>query len=165
MLPGLAGLSLALIIGACAMPSFMSFPSQQRGNRVDPDQLSQLVVGTSTRTDATALLGTPTAKATFDDDTWLYLAEVTRPVIAGTNDIEHQQVVILHFDNGGVLRQIEHKTQADAEPVQIVSRTTPSPGSEASWLQQLLGNVGKFSAGSPGGGGTGGGAPGGGGGY
>jgi len=34
----------------------------------------------------------------------------------------------------------------------VVSRATPSPGSEASFIQQLLGNVGKFSTGGvPGG--------------
>ena len=36
-------------------------------------------------------------------------------------------------------------------PVEIVSRTTPSPGNDVSFLQQLLGNVGRFNPGGPGG--------------
>jgi hypothetical protein len=42
----------------------------------------------------------------------------------------------------------------------VIARTTPSPGTEASFLQQLLGNIGRFNpagVGSAGGGGGGGG--------
>jgi outer membrane protein assembly factor BamE (lipoprotein component of BamABCDE complex) len=137
---------VALTLSACeSMPAFMRFPPQVRGNKVDEEVLSQLVPGTSTRADVTALIGSPTAKATFDDNTWLYIGEVTRPVIAATNTVLEQQVILLTFDGGGVLRDIARKSQGDAVPVTVVSRATPAPGNEASILQQLLGNVGKFS--------------------
>ncbi len=128
------------------MPNFMSYPPQVRGNKIDADQVSQLVPGTSTRQDATALLGSPTARATFDDNTWIYISEVTKPVIGGTQGVRDQQVYVLSFDDKGVLTKVQKKTQEDGLPVDVVSRTTPSPGTEASVLQQLLGNVGKFSA-------------------
>ncbi len=51
------------------------------------------------------------------------------------------------FDDRGVLQSIKRLDQDDAQPVSVVSRATPSPGSESSFLQQLLGNVGKFNAG------------------
>lgn len=133
------------------MPAFMSFPPQVRGNMVDEQQLKELVPGTSSKADATALIGSPTARATFDDNTWIYIAEVTQPVIAGTQSVNRQQVIVLSFDDGGILRNIDRKTKADALPVDVVARTTPSPGSDATFLQQLLGNVGKFSPGIPGG--------------
>jgi hypothetical protein len=47
-----------------------------------------------------------------------------------------------------VLTSVQKKTIDDGKPVEIVSRTTPSPGTEASVIQQLLGNVGRFNAGS-----------------
>ena len=68
-----------LLVGGC---SFFAAKPQLRGNRVDADQLKELVPGTSTRTDVTALIGSPTARATFDDNTWIYISEVTRPRIA-----------------------------------------------------------------------------------
>ncbi len=142
-------LGLALTLGACSVPHFMAFNPQTRGNMVDADQLKELVPGTTTRADVTSLIGSPTARATFDDNTWIYIAEVTRPVIGGTLDVNQQQVVVLSFDQKGVLRNVETKTKADSMPVQVVSRTTPSPGSDASLLQQLLGNVGKFSPVAP----------------
>ncbi len=145
--PALCLLLAALAMPGCASISSLTFSPQIRGNKVDQELLTQLVPGTSTRSDATALIGSPTARATFDDNTWIYIGEVTKPVIAGTQTIESQEVVVLTFDQGGVLRNIERRNQSDAAPVAIVSRSTPSPGNNASVLQQLLGNVGRFSPG------------------
>lgn len=142
-------LLLALLLTAC---SVVEAPRQLRGNRVDSDQLKELVPGTSTRADATSLLGSPTAKATFDDNTWIYIGETTRTRVARTPGILQQDVVVLSFDAGGVLRGVKKLNQDDGMDVAVVSRATPSPGSEASFMQQLLGNVGKFSTGGvPGG--------------
>ena len=43
----------------------------------------------------------------------------------------------------------------------VIARTTPSPGTEASFMQQLLGNIGRFNPTGIGGAGTGGGSSGG----
>lgn len=137
-----AGLALAL--GGCASDLF-SFPPQARGEQVNPDDLAQLVPGTSTRKDVAALLGSPLTKAPFDDNIWIYVSQITRPVIGGTNYVRTQHVYAITFDNAGVLRDIVQKDKADALPVQVVSRTTPSPGSEASFMQQLIGNIGRFN--------------------
>ena len=128
----------------------MEAPKQLRGNRVDDDQLKELVPGTSTRADATSLLGSPTAKATFDDNTWIYIGETTRSRVGRTPGVLQQDVVVLSFDAGGVLRGVKRLNQDDSRDVSVVSRATPSPGSEASFMQQLLGNVGKFNAGPQG---------------
>jgi outer membrane protein assembly factor BamE (lipoprotein component of BamABCDE complex) len=133
------------LAGCNGTGDFFSFPPQVRGNKIDEDQLAQLVPGTSTRQDVTALLGSPTVKGAFDDNRWIYVSEVTRPVIAGTQGIEDQHVVVVTFDDKGVLTGVQKRAQDDALPVQVVDRSTPSPGTEASWLQQLLGNVGKFT--------------------
>jgi outer membrane protein assembly factor BamE (lipoprotein component of BamABCDE complex) len=138
---------LALPAAACSGPDFMTFPPQTRGNKVDPELLAQLVPGTSSRADATALIGSPTTRATFDDNTWIYIGEVTKPVIGGTQRVRDQQVVVLTFDQGGILRNIDRRGPEDAQSVSVVSRATPSPGNNASVLQQLLGNVGRFNPG------------------
>jgi outer membrane protein assembly factor BamE (lipoprotein component of BamABCDE complex) len=139
-----AALLLVLLAG-CDLPAFLSFPLQVRGSKVDADQVKELVPGTTTRQDVTSLLGSPTAKATFDDNTWIYISQLTKPIIGGTQAVEDQHVLVLTFDQGGILRNIDTKSRDDSKSVTVVSRTTPSPGSEASFLQQLLGNVGKFS--------------------
>ncbi len=142
----LIAVSLAAQLGACTPPDFMSFPPQTRGNKVDPDDLAQLVPGTSSRADVAALLGAPTIKGSFDDNTWIYISEVTKPVIGGTQDIREQNVIKVTFDDKGVLRNIVKRNQDDGKDVTVVDRATPSPGNDTSILAQVLGNVGRFSA-------------------
>jgi outer membrane protein assembly factor BamE (lipoprotein component of BamABCDE complex) len=143
--------------------SWLLPPPVLRGNKVDAEHLKELVPGTSTKADVTALIGSPTARATFDDSTWLYISEVTqqRPgQVLGEID---QNVVVVSFDDKGVLQKVGTRDKADSLPVNVVARTTPSPGTEASFMQQLLGNIGRFNPGglvpSGGGGGSAGGAP------
>ena len=155
----IAALLLPVLTG-CSVEGVLTHSPQSRGNKVDPEVLGQLVPGTSSRADATALLGSPTIRGMFDDNTWLYIAETTKPRIAGTLEVEDQNVVVLTFDPNGILRKIEKRSQNDASDVSMVTRFTPSPGNNASVLQQLLGNVGRFSPGgtakTPATGGTGG---------
>jgi outer membrane protein assembly factor BamE (lipoprotein component of BamABCDE complex) len=128
--------------------SFFEQPPHLRGNAVDPDSLKELVIGTSTRVDVNSLLGSPTAKAVFDDNTWIYISEVTQPRIGRIQGVNSQNVVVMNFDQSGVLRGIKKLDQDDGKEVTVVSRATPSPGSDATFLQQLLGNVGKFTPGA-----------------
>ena len=133
LLPALAG---------CNTVGLFSWPPQPRGQQVDPADVTQLVPGISTRKDVTALLGSPTATASFEPNTWLYVSQITRPVIGGTQTVRSQHVLAISFDQAGVLRDIAVTDQANALPVQVVSRSTPSPGTHASFLQQLIGNIG-----------------------
>lgn len=122
-------------------------PRTLRGNKVDVDALKELVPGTSTKKDVTALIGSPTTRATFDDNEWIYISETTHTRIGRTPGVLNQDVTVVNFDPQGVLRNIKRLNEADARDVAVVSRSTPSPGSEASFLQQLLGNVGRYNVG------------------
>jgi outer membrane protein assembly factor BamE (lipoprotein component of BamABCDE complex) len=150
-------LPLLLGLSSCGVIHIFDPTFRQRGSRVDPDALKELIPGTSSRADVQALIGSPTAKATFDDNTWIYISQITTTRIGRTPGVRTQDVVILTFDQNGTLRGIAKRDKADAAPIAMAAGATPSPGSEASFLQQLFGNVGKFTpAGLPGGGGLGG---------
>lgn len=156
LLPALAVLAALALLPACSM---ISASPQTRGNMVQLDDLKELVPGTSTRADAMSLLGSPTAKASFDDNRWIYIGEVTRPRIGRIQGVVRQQVVLLDFDDKGVLRHVQRLNQKNALPVEVVSRETPTPGSHASFFQQLFGNLGHYNplaAGQPAGPATGG---------
>ena len=144
--------TLSLPLGACGMLHIFDPTLRQRGSLVDQDSLRELIPGTSTRADVTALIGSPTARATFDDNTWIYISQTTSTRIARTPGVPKQNVVVLTFDQGGTLRGIAQRTKSDGKDIAMAAGATPSPGSEASFLQQLFGNVGKFTpAGLPGG--------------
>jgi outer membrane protein assembly factor BamE (lipoprotein component of BamABCDE complex) len=141
------------MLASCA---WLAPPPTVRGNKIDAEQLKELVPGTSTKQDVTAVVGSPTSVATFDDNTWLYISELTQPRIGRTLGELTQNVVVLNFDQNGVLKTVEHRDKEDSLPVSVIARKTPSPGTEASFMQQLLGNIGRFNPTgglSPGGGG------------
>ncbi len=158
---GLLVVALLTLLGGCSMMGPFRAPETLRGNHVDDYRLKELVPGTSTQADATALIGSPTAKATFDSNTWLYISEFTQTRIGRTPGVADQTVIALVFDDRGVLRDIKRVDQADALPVTVVARETPSPGTSASFMQQLFGNIGRFNPIGPAAGGQtgGGGAP------
>jgi outer membrane protein assembly factor BamE (lipoprotein component of BamABCDE complex) len=123
----------------------------RRGALIDQDALNQLIPGTSSRADATSLLGSPTARATFDDNTWIYISQITSTRIGQTPGVTMQKVLVLKFDQGGTLKTIRKLDKEDGKQIAMAPGATPSPGSEASFMQQLLGNVGRFTpAGLPG---------------
>ncbi len=146
-------LATIALLGGCGV---FASPEALRGAQVDPDELKQLVPGTSTRKDVEALIGSPTTKGTFNDH-WIYISQTTHTRIGRLPGVDKQNVVELSFDQNGVLQSVARQGLKDGKPVTMVARTTPSPGSEASFMQQLLGNVGRFN---PGGLGTNGPAPG-----
>ena len=149
-------LAAGLVAGCSTIANVIAPPEKVRGNRVDADILAELVPGTSSRADVTALLGSPTAKGSFDEDVWLYIGSVTKTRVARTQAVVSLDVVRLSFDNSGVLRGVDHLGLDDQLPVSVVERTTPSPGSDSSVMQQLFGNIGRFSAGGGSGGSRGG---------
>ena len=149
----------ALMLIACLMLSSCGWlmpPPQLRGNKVDSESLKELTPGTSTKADVSAIIGSPTARDSFDDNTWLYISEVTQERIGRTLGELEQNVVVVNFDDKGLLTNVHKLNEADALPVRVIARTTPSPGTEASFMQQLLGNIGRFNpAGTPATGGPG----------
>jgi outer membrane protein assembly factor BamE (lipoprotein component of BamABCDE complex) len=131
-----------LLLSSCG---WLMPPPQLRGNKVDPESMKELTPGTSTKADVSAIIGSPTARDTFDDNTWLYITEVTQPRIGRTLGELDQKVIVLNFDEKGVLKSVGELNKDAGLPVTVVARTTASPGTEASFLQQLLGNIGRFN--------------------
>ncbi|RYY16192.1 MAG: outer membrane protein assembly factor BamE [Alphaproteobacteria bacterium] len=140
---------LLLSMSAC---SLVQTPRILHGNRIDPDQLKELVPGVSTKKDVSSLVGSPTTRATFDDNEWIYISETNYSRIGRLPGIMKQDVTVMSFTPNGTLKGVKTLTQEDARDISVASGATPSPGSEASFLQQLLGNVGKYSVGNLGGG-------------
>ncbi|HVC62010.1 MAG TPA: outer membrane protein assembly factor BamE [Acetobacteraceae bacterium] len=151
-----AALGAILLLAGCG---WFAPPPTVRGNHPEADELKELVPGTSTKQDVIALIGSPTAHATFDDNTWLYIGERTQTRIGEMPAVVSQKVVVVTFNDAGVLEHIDTKDKADSLPVSVIARTTPSPGTEAGFLQQLFGNIGKFVPGAGSSPGVGGGAP------
>ncbi|WP_238384221.1 outer membrane protein assembly factor BamE [Teichococcus vastitatis] len=141
---GLMALAVALPLAGCSV--FQARPVQH-GNKADPDLLAQLVPGVQTQADVQALLGSPSVTGTFDPSTWYYISSVSRIQPGSNPSSEQERVVVMRFDEGGVLRNIEQRGPDTMRDVGMVDRTTPVPGTDRTLLQALFGNIGRVGAG------------------
>lgn len=117
-----------------------------RGNLTDPDRLAEVKAGQATRGDVAAILGTPTSAGTFDPNVWYYIGQKTEKVAFFQPDVVERRVVIVQFDEAGVVKEIKQLDESNGQDIEMVDRTTPTAGRELSFIEQMLGNVGRFSA-------------------
>jgi outer membrane protein assembly factor BamE (lipoprotein component of BamABCDE complex) len=136
----LALLLLAGLIGACA-PTVDS-----TGHQVRPEVLVQLKPGVLTRDDVRRLLGSPSSVAPFEPNVWHYIGEKLETVAFFNPTVIERHVLIVTFDDNGVLQGVGNLDVADGAPVTPVSRETPTKGQELTIMEQLLGNLGRFNA-------------------
>jgi outer membrane protein assembly factor BamE (lipoprotein component of BamABCDE complex) len=151
----LGAVSVAGLVVSCA-PAV-----EQRGNLPNADKLAEIHAGSTTKDEVAKILGTPSSVSVFNNDkSWYYISRRTSQTAFFDPDVLDQQVYIVNFDDQGIVKAVDHKVLQDGKEITPVARATPAPGRELSFLEQLIGNLGKFN--SSGGGGSGGGGSGGG---
>ncbi len=122
-------------LGAC-QPTIAN-----RGNILDNDKLAQLKVGTSTREEVAAALGTPTEISTFDDKTWYYVGRQTKQFSFLDPEVVKQEAVEVRFDDKGVVTALDKLDLASAQDIETAPGATPTYGRNDTLLRQLLGDV------------------------
>jgi outer membrane protein assembly factor BamE (lipoprotein component of BamABCDE complex) len=140
----IAARNLACAVAVLALAA-CSNPVDQHGNLPDTDKVAEIKTGATDKATVTRLLGSPSSVAAFDDNTWYYISQKIRPMAVVPAERIDQQVVVIAFDDKGIVRDIEHRTLADGETIQPNPNATPAPGREFSLLEQLIGNFGKFA--------------------
>ena len=137
------GLRPAVLLSA-VMLTGCSISEDQRGNLPDPEKLAQLQPGNTTKEQVVRILGSPSSASTFDDNVWYYISRRVKQVAFFSPTVLDQQVYIVDFDDKGVVKDVGHKTLDDARSITPAPGATPAPGRELSFMEQLLGNVGRF---------------------
>lgn len=138
--PLVVGLSLAALAGC-------SLPVNDRGNLPKPDLLAQIKPGVTDEASVKALIGTPSSIATFDGDTWYYISRKEKQIAFLRPEILDQDVYVIRFDAKGIVTSVTHKGLQDAQNMTPNPNATPAQGREYTFLEQLIGNFGKFNAG------------------
>ncbi len=112
-----------------------------RGNILDPDKLAEVTVGTSTREQVAATLGTPTMISTFDDKVWYYAGRQTEQYSFLDPEVLKQKAVEIKFNDEGVVTEVANLDLSEAQNVSPVERSTPTYGNDDTFIKQLLGNL------------------------
>jgi outer membrane protein assembly factor BamE (lipoprotein component of BamABCDE complex) len=128
----------------------------QRGHLPEPEKIAQIQPGSTTRDQVAKILGTPSSTGVFNDKSWYYISRKTKRVAFLDPDVLDQQVFVVSFDGRGVVNGVDHKDLKDGREIQPAPGATPAPGRELTFVEQVLGNIGRFNKGSSRGGGEGG---------
>lgn len=116
-----------------------------RGHAAEDLDLSQVVSGQTTQDDVRALLGSPTASSNFGDDTWYYVTQKQEHVGIFAPTVSEQNVTAITFNANHVVSEISSFKKEEGKPVQMVSKTTPTEGHKVTFMEQMLGNLGRFN--------------------
>jgi outer membrane protein assembly factor BamE (lipoprotein component of BamABCDE complex) len=112
----------------------------------DKELIAEIKPGQTRQEDVTRILGTPSAMATFDKETWYYIGEKTETLAFFKPDILEQKVLVVRFTKEGVVDDLEQvDAKKDGKSITPVARETPTKGKELTLIQQLVGNVGRFN--------------------
>ena len=138
-LRALSWLAVAAALGACA-PMV-----DTRGNLPPPEAIAGIQPGVTTRTQVTQLLGSPSSVGTFNDRTWYYIGRKTETLAFLSPELTDQQVLVVRFDDAGVVQDLEKRGMESAREVAMNDRETPTAGHSLGFFEQLFGNIGRFT--------------------
>ena len=129
-----------LTTAACApITSFSGFQAIES----DPKDVK---VGADTKSTVRGKLGSPSATATFDANTWFYMNQIKQRVAFREPQIISRNVTAISFNKDSeAVESVNNYTLKDGKVIAFNGRETPTRGRELTILEQLLGNVGRGS--------------------
>jgi outer membrane protein assembly factor BamE (lipoprotein component of BamABCDE complex) len=115
------------------------------GQVIKTQNVQQIVTGQHRKEDVQYLLGSPSATATFNTNTWYYLSEkkVSKPL--ANDKITERRVITVTFDDKGLVKNIDDITMADIPETSLNERITPTHGQSLGVLDQMIENIGPSS--------------------
>ena len=62
-----------------------------------------------------------------------------------SEDVMEVQVALIELDDDGMVKELRRYTLEDGQVIDPVTRKTPAPGRELTFIEQLVGNFGRFN--------------------
>jgi outer membrane protein assembly factor BamE (lipoprotein component of BamABCDE complex) len=113
----------------------------QHGYVVSPIALEQVPVGSS-KDQVLIALGSPSTTANYGNDVFYYISQTRQRAAAFMADkVIDQRVVAVYFDDKDKVERVANYGMKDGKVFDFISRTTPTGGSDQSFLQQVLSGV------------------------
>ena len=138
--PAFAALLLAVALGAASACAPMASNHGFVALDVKP---AEVKVGEDTKSTVLERLGSPSAKSTFDDNTWFYMTQSVERVAFYRPRVTKRDVVAVRFDPAEKVASVNSFTLEDGKVIALNDRETPTRGRELTILEQLLGTVGR----------------------
>ena len=137
----------ALAAAAAAMPAGCSPRLDNNGNLPLAEAVEAIEPGKQTREQVAAALGSPSTRATFQQDqVWYYIGKRTESLAFFKPTVIEHRVVEIHFDSAGIVKDVKLRDAKAAKTIELVERTMPTMGNELTFIEQLIGNLGRFNS-------------------
>ena len=115
-----------------------------RGNLLDDFQMKEVQPGVDTRDEVVRKIGSPTTIAPFDDNTWYYIGQKTSKSGIMDAKVTEERIVVVTFAADGLVNNIVERKDG-REDIPITQNQTPTTGNDFTFMQQMMGNLGKFN--------------------
>lgn len=135
--------TLSIAIAAGLALSACSAQFRNHGYIPPEEDLQELVVGIDTRATVEDTVGSPTAGGMLEGGNFYYVSSTVRTFGPRRPQVIDRQVLAITFDEAGVLQNIERFGLEAGRVVVLQRRVTSRPGSNLTFLRQLLGNLGR----------------------
>jgi len=136
-------LALALPLGGCFGETF------QRGYVLPEGALEQIRLGAS-QEQVLIVLGTPSTVATVSGEAFYYISQkAERAASFLPTSITDQRVVAIYFDRNRRVERVASYGVKDGKVFDFISRTTPTAGSDTSFIKSLLNTISNGHLGLP----------------
>ncbi len=137
---------LATAVVLCLGTAACSPNVETRGHLKDPEWRSQITPSKTTQDELVALLGSPSARTSFGPDVWYYITTQKESVAFLKPEVAGQEVLVVDFNADGTVKSVETIGRDKARDIYVSGRITPTEGHQMTFMEQLLGNVGRFNA-------------------
>lgn len=139
--------ALALALGASLLAAGCAATYRNHGYVPTEEDLATVQVGKSTRDDVAAAVGRPSSTGLLQGAGWYYVGSRWKYYGGRAPEEVDRQVVAISFTDKGVVSNIERFGMERGEVVVLSRRVTKSNIKGVSLIRELLGSIGRVSAG------------------
>lgn len=137
------------IVAICTAASMLlvacSPMSDTRGHVAATADIGAIKPGATNKDGVLKLLGSPSSVSSFGPETWYYISARKERKAFFEPKIVEQKVTGVEFDEGGLVREVHGYDEKDARDIAAVKRTTPTEGHTLGFVEQIVGNIGRFN--------------------
>jgi outer membrane protein assembly factor BamE (lipoprotein component of BamABCDE complex) len=134
---------LSFLLAGCG--NYLSTETElSHGYVFDERLLEQIKTGSSAE-QVLVVMGSPSTTSTIGGDAWYYISQKSvQSMRFMRDDVVDQRVVAIYFDKKKKVERIANYGLQDGKIFDFVSRTTPTGGSNQSFVQGLFKNLLRF---------------------
>ena len=134
------------LVGKTTMLAGCAPQLDKNGNIPLAEVVEAIEAGKHSREKVATMLGSPSTQAGFEkDQIWYYIGKRQESLAFFRPKILEHQVLEIRFDGEGIVKSIKRHDARKAEQIDLVERITPTKGNELTFIEQLIGNLGRFN--------------------